>query len=112
MEGKVARLNLLSRHTFITTEEQVIKLLHTVEETPGSLQGLLLIVDSNLVLPSKSLRKTSRALYYLLVQQRVLGFSIILVANPDTRLDKRLELQITHNAIIKSTEIKQEVTRL
>ncbi len=106
----ITRLNLLSRYRFVTTKEQLEDLIAiaTDEKKSKELDGELLLVDSFLLVNFKRgvSTKLSTACLYLLAQIRKLNFGTIIVANAGTRLDKRLELQVTHRARIVSSPLE------
>ena len=110
-----SKLVLLSRYMFVTTENQAKELLSLVEDAsgaPGALDGLLVILDSNLVLGRRTSSKLKTALSYLFTQSRKLDLTLLIVKNEESHLDKRVELQLTHISRIVSREIKRKEARL
>lgn len=107
-----SQLVLLSRFVFVTTEEQAKDLLKLVEDEPEALNGLLIILDGNLVVTKRHAHKLTVVLFYLMFQSRKLGIAFLIVRNPETKLDKRVRLQLTHTSKIVSKEIKEKETRV
>jgi len=105
----VSRLTLLSRYMFVTTEEQARDLLELSKE-PERIEGLLVILDSNLVVSSRHAYKLTVGLTYLVSINRKLNLGFLIVGNKETKLDKRIDRQLTHSSKIVSKEWPQEVT--
>ena len=105
----VSRLTLLSRYMFVTTEEQARDLLELSKE-PERIEGLLVILDSNLVVSSRHAYKLTVGLTYLVSMNRKLNLGFLIVGNKETKLDKRIDRQLTHSSKIVSKEWPQEVT--
>ena len=113
-EGRIVRLNLLSRFIFVTTQEQLVDLLCHYKTNPRSLKGLVAIVDARLTILEDIVDNTKLSIQFLeLVRQsRTLGLNILLVSHSSDNLDKRLENHIGYTAKIVSKEIKPRETRL
>ena len=105
----ISKLSLLSRYMFVTTEEQARDLLELSKE-PERIEGLLIILDSNLVVSSRHAYKLTVGLTYLVSINRKLNLGFLIVGNKETKLDKRLDRQLTHSSKIVSKEWPQEVT--
>lgn len=109
-KGIVSKLVLRSRYMFVTNEEEAKGLLE-LSKKPTGLAGMLILMDSNLVLPKRTATKMSTALSYLIANCRRMKIAILIVTHWDTPLlDKRIERQLTHSSKIVSTEWPQEVT--
>jgi len=105
----VCLLKLVSRYRFVTTQEQLKELVVIAAEKPESLEDTVNFVDCNLLSGISNMnRKAVVAFFYLLAQNRKLRMSIVLIANYKTRLDKRLEYQVTHKTKLVSKEIPIE----
>lgn len=108
----VSQLVLLSRYRFVTNSRQLADLVKLIEAGHGSLDGLLVILDSSMVTASRHASRINTLIGYLTTQDRKLGLNILVVKNPDVSLDKRLGLQIDHTSKVTSKEIKQKEVRL
>jgi len=97
---------------FVTNEEQLTSLVSLIEEGSLSLEGLLVLVDGNLVVGKFPTKKTVVLLSHIASQNRKSGLNLIIVSNPETKLDKRLQLQLTHTTKMVSRQVKQKEERL
>lgn len=98
-------LRLISRYRFITNQKQLTEFISIAKEKPESLKQTIALVDSSLVVRGRSSTNLSRDFLYLVSRSRHLELCIILVANEDTQLDRRLGLQISHKTRLVSTEV-------
>jgi len=105
----VSKLTLLSRFMFVTTEEQAKELLSLYEKNPKALGGLLVFLDSSLVISKRHAYKLTVALIYLLCHCRQLNVGFLIVGNEEAKLDKRIESQLTHSSMIVSQEWPKDV---
>ena len=114
MEAKsiTAKLVLRSRFMFITCSEQVEEFTNLVRDEADCLKGLLVFLDSNLLLSKKHASKLSASLLYVLGGREKLGFNLLIVANSSARLDKRLERVTDYRAKILSSAIVNEEKEL
>lgn len=99
----LSKLTLESRYMFVTTEEQVKELLK-MAETPAILSKMLIFIDSNLIVAGRHAYKLTVAMVHLMSQHRGFDFAAVVVKNPETKLDRRIELQVTHSSRIASKE--------
>ena len=104
----VSKLTLLSRYMFVTNEEQLTSLMELIGKKSDSLEGLLVIVDSHLVCSNRHMTKISTVINYFATQVRKFGSNILIVTNPETKLDKRIERQLTHTSKMQAKEIEPE----
>lgn len=95
---------------FVTTEEQAKELLKLVK-TPAVLNKMLIFIDSNLIVAGRHAYKLTRALVYLMCKNKEWDFAAVVVKNPETKLDKRIELQITHSSRMASKERSSKLLR-
>jgi len=99
----ITRLILTSRYRFVTTKEQLTTFLSLIEDASSSLEGLLVIVDSSLVTG-----KAAVLLSKIVMQFRKLGLTLVFVTNLESSLDKRLQLNLTHETRMVSKEIRKK----
>jgi len=99
----LSKLTVESRYMLVTTEAQARELVK-MAETPEALKGMLIFIDSNLIVSSRHSFKLTLGLVYLICQNRKWDFGIVIVKNPETKLDKRIDRQLTHSSRIVSKE--------
>ena len=106
----LSKLTLLSRYMLVTSPEQAKELIKFAEDPNEPLRGMLVILDSNLVLGRRTGVKLGTALLYLITQSRKRDIDFLIVGNKNMQLDKRIDRQLTHSSKIVSKEWPQEVT--
>lgn len=101
-------LKFVSRYRFVPNDKQLKELLAVASEKPEALKKTTIIVDGNLVTSRLSTTKKTAALAFLTSQHRKLDCAIVLVANAEMRLDKRIKLGIDHTTRLLSKEISRK----
>lgn len=104
----VGLVKFVSKYRFVTTNDQLDELVKAATENIESIAGTIVIVDANLLYLNRS-RKVITAFGYLLtVVRKIDKASVLIVANTDTLLDKRVSRLITHTTRLLSEEIPYE----
>ncbi len=107
MSTTVGLLRFVSKYRFVTTSEQLDELVKLVGDNLEPLKRTITIVDCMLLYKKRN-SKAVNAFNYLLQISRKLDMSILLVANADTKIDRRLEHQVSHTTRLLSTEMPCE----
>jgi len=88
---RVTAMPLLSRYLMVGSEGDAKQLIQMVLEDEKKLSGLLIFLDSNLVLRKRSPPSLSTQLCYLISSAKRLNICVVILTNDRSDLDKRIQ---------------------